>query len=148
MMFWAKIGGFYIVFVLWIIYAEMIFVNEDSATTFLRHKIRKMRNLLLSKKKCLNSLKCDLTSKKGKARWVWEGGWRGRAESFSVGQVTRSAGRPSRLKIAVCCPTGSCKLVVLKLPKSYQKVVSILSKSCLNFVQKLSQIVPQCNGDW
>ena len=148
MMLWAKIVGFYIVFVLWIIYAEMIFVNEDSATTFLRHKIRKMRNLLLSKKKCLNSLKCDLTSKKGKARWVWEGGWRGRAESFSVGQVTRRAGRPSRLKIAVCCPTGSCKSVVLKLPKSYQKVVSILSKSCLNFVQKLSQIVPQCNGDW
>ena len=81
-MLWAKIVGFYIVFVLWIIYAEMIFVNEDSATTFLRHKIRKMRNLLLSKKKCLNSLKCDLTSKKGKARWVWEGGWRGRAEFF------------------------------------------------------------------
>ena len=38
MMFWAKIVGFYIVFVLWIIYAEMIFVNEDSVTTFFEAK--------------------------------------------------------------------------------------------------------------
>ena len=38
MMFWAKIVGFYIVFVLWIIYAEMIFVIEDSVTTFFEAK--------------------------------------------------------------------------------------------------------------
>ena len=38
MMLWAKIVGFYIVFVLWIIYAEMIFVNEDSVTTFFEAK--------------------------------------------------------------------------------------------------------------
>ena len=36
MMFWAKIVGFYIVFVLWMI--EMIFVNEDSVTTFFEAK--------------------------------------------------------------------------------------------------------------
>ena len=38
MMFWAKIVGFCIVFVLWIIYAEMIFVIEDSVTTFFEAK--------------------------------------------------------------------------------------------------------------
>ena len=113
--------------------------KEDSVTTFFEAKVTKNAQFAIEQKKCLNSLKCDLTSKKGKARWVWEGGWRGRAESFSVGQVTRRAGRPSRLKIAVCCPTGSCKSVVLKLPKSYQKVVSILSKSCLTVVSILSK---------
>ena len=79
-------------------------------------------------------------------RWLAGGG----AESFSVGQATRRAGRPSRLKIAVCCPHGSILryIIVLKLPKIYWKVIQKLSLSCLNFVQKLSQIVPQCNGDW
>ena len=37
-MFSAKNVGFYIVFDLWIIFAEMIFVNEDSVATFFKAK--------------------------------------------------------------------------------------------------------------
>ena len=51
MMFWAKIVGFYIVFVLWIIYAEMIFVNEDSVTTFFEAKVTKNAQFAIEQKK-------------------------------------------------------------------------------------------------
>ena len=72
-----------------------------------------------------------------------EGGWRGGAESFSVGQVTRRAGRPSRLKNSRMLSTRKLQIsrlkVAQKLSKSCLKVVSILSKSCLTVVSILSK---------